>query len=115
MVTISGVALPDGAGEPGTIREAAFDATLQKLGGPTSMETGSTAYEGYLHRLKALLPADDRLRDAVSLRVLQITHLAGCEARSMLCRAGYIMLTNGPRHGLPEYDKAVAILADSKE
>src|SRR5690606_34535000 len=52
-----------GEGPPAVSREAAFDATFERVVGPTSMEATSAAYEGYLQRLQALLPAGDRVRE----------------------------------------------------
>lgn len=138
MATFASVPPQTGPGESTVTREAAFDETLEKVIGPTSMETSSAAYEGYLQRLQALLPAGDKLRDAQlrsvycgssswqdakrglaysdeALKRARDLHDLASEARSMLCRANYIMLTNGSQYGLPEYNKVVDLLEDSKE
>ncbi len=127
-----------GASNTTATREAAFDTTLEKVVGPTSMEASSTAYESNLERLQALLPAGDALRDAQlrsvycgsrtwedakrglvysdeALKRARDVHDLASEARSRLCRATFIMLTSGSQRGLPEYNKIVAMLADSKE
>lgn len=136
LATPASVPLPTIA--PSVTREAAFDSTLQKVVGPTSMEASSAAYEGYLQRLQALLPAGDALRDAQfrsvycgsrvwedakrglvysdeALKRARDAHDLASEARSMLCRANYLMLTSGSQRGLPEYNKVVAMLSDSTE
>jgi diguanylate cyclase (GGDEF)-like protein len=128
----------DDASKPPVSRESAFDATLEKVVGPTSMESTSAVYERALHRLQALLPAGDKLRDAqlrsvycgsldwkdakrglvysdeALKRARDVSDLAS-EARSMLCRANFIMLIRGSQSGLPEYDKVVDLLANSTE
>lgn len=127
-----------GTDSPAVTREAAFDATFEKVVGPTSMESTSTAYDGYLQRLQALLPAGDELRDArfrsvycgssawqdakrglvysnEALKRARDVHDLASEARAMLCRASYIKLISGSRRGLPEYNKIVTLLTDSKE
>lgn len=132
------VPLKGGASQPSVTREAAFDATLEKVVGPTSMEASSTAYEGFLQRLKALLPAGDKLRDAqfrsvycgartwkdakrglaysdeALKRARNVRDIAS-EARAMLCRAEFIMVLSGLQRGLPEYDKVVTLLISSQE
>ncbi len=127
-----------GAGSAAVTRDAAFDATFEQVVGPTSMEASGAAYEGYLQRLQALLPAGDRVRDAQfrsvycgsrawqdaqrglaysdeAVKRARELHDVASEARAMLCRASYIMLTSGSRRGLSEYDKVVALLAESDE
>ena len=102
------------------------------------MESSRTAYNGYLQRLQALLPAGDELRDAQlrsvycgssawqdakrglvysdeALKRARDVHDLASEARAMLCRASFIKLISGSRRGLPEYNKIVALLTDSKE
>lgn len=134
----AGVLLRDAAHHPANTREAAFDETFQKVVGPTSMEASTTAYEGYLQRLQALMPAGDPAREVQfrsvycgssswkesqrglaysdeALKRARDLHDLASEARSMLCRANYIMLISGSQRGLPEYDKVVGLLANSQE
>ena len=136
--TPGSVSLQASASEPTVSREAAFDETLEKVVGPTSMEASSVAYEGYLQRLQALLPAGDTVRDAQfrsvycgsrhwqdakrglaytneALKRARDTHDLASEARAMLCRAEYIMALSGSQRGLPEYDKVVILLTGSQE
>ncbi|MDI1252448.1 diguanylate cyclase [Thermomonas sp.] len=138
FATPASVPLRGGAVEPAATREAAFDETFQKVVGPTSMEASSVAYEGYLERLQALLPAGDQAREVRlrsvycgsriwrepkrglaysddALKRARDLHDVASEARAMLCRADYIMLISGNQRGLPEYDKVVTLLADSPE
>ena len=138
LATPASVPLRGGAVEPAVTREAAFDETFQKVVGPTSMEASSGAYEGYLQRLQALLPAGDQPREVrfrsvycgsltwkdrprglaysdEALKRARDLHDVASEARAMLCRADFIMLLSGNQRGLPEYNKVVALLADSQE
>ncbi len=124
--------------EPTHTREAAFDATLLKLIGPASLDATSGAYEADLERLRALLPKDDRVREARlhsvycgsetwkdpasglaysdrALRLARDLRDVASEARAILCRANYIMLTSGSKRGLPEIEKSIALLADTQE
>lgn len=127
-----------GTNDSAVTGKTAFDATFKKVVGPTSMEASSAAYEGDLQRLHALLPANDRARDVQfrsvycgsrtwqnpkrglaysdeALKRARDLHDVAAEARAMLCRAHYIKLTSGSQRGLPEYDKVITMLADSKE
>ena len=138
VATLASVPTQVGASDATATREDAFDATLEKVVGPTSMEASSTEYEGYMKRLQALLPAGDPLRDArfrsvycgsrswkdaeralaysnEALRRARNLHDIASEARAMLCRAQYIMAVSGSQRGLPEYDKVVALLLNSRE
>ncbi len=138
LATPASVPMRGGEAEPASTRETAFDATFEKVVGPSSMEASSTAYEGYLQRLQALLPAGDSLRDVRfrsvycgarawqdakrglaysndALKRARDLHDVASEARAMLCRASYIMLISGSKRGLPEYNKVVVLLANSKE
>ncbi len=124
--------------EPTHTRAAAFDASFLKIVGPASLDDTRDAYEANLERLRALLPPGDRVREvrlhsvycgsdswqdarqglAYSDRALKLARNlrdVASEARALLCRAHYIMLTNGSQSGLPEIDKAVALVADSRE
>lgn len=136
--TAASASLRGTTSEPVNTREAAFDETFQKVVGPSSMETSSAEYDGELERLQALLPAGDparevRLRsvycgssnwknpergltysDEARKRARDLRDVAS-EARAMLCRARYIMAISGSQRGLPEYDKVIALLADSHE
>jgi diguanylate cyclase (GGDEF)-like protein len=138
LATPASVPLRGGAVEPAATREVAFDETFQKVVGPTSMEANSVAYEGYLQRLQALLPAGDRAREVRlrsvycgsriwqepkrglaysddALKRARDLHDVASEARAMLCRTDFIMLISGNQRGLPEYDKVVTLLANSPE
>ena len=124
--------------QPSDTRETAFDETFEKVVGPGSMETNSNTYASYLQRLQALLPAGDQAREVrfrsvycaartwtdperglayseQTLKLARDLHDVTSEARALLCRASYIMSISGSRRGLPEYDKVVAMLADSRE
>ena len=127
-----------GAVEPTSTRAAAFDATLQKVVGPESLETSTAAYDADLERLRALLPAGDIAREVrfrsvycgstkwkdpkqglaysdEALKRARDARDAVSEARSMLCRATYIMLISGSQRGLPEVEKVIALLGDGQD
>ncbi|MFS8137890.1 MAG: diguanylate cyclase [Thermomonas sp.] len=127
-----------GNNSPAVSREAAFDATFQKVVGPASMEASSIAYEADLQRLQAMVPAGDAAREVQfhsvycgsrgwkepkrglaysddALKRARDQHDLASEARAMLCRANYIMLISGSQRGLPEYNKVVELLANSRE
>ncbi len=138
LATPASVPLRGGAVEPVATREASFDATFQKVVGPTSMDASSVAYEANLERLRALLPDGDTVRDVrfrsvycgsekwkdpdaglaysdEALKRARDLHDVASEARAMLCRADFIMLISGSQRGLPEYDKVVKLLSDTQE
>ena len=127
-----------GADEPTSTRAAAFDATWQRVIGPASLDSSADAYDADLERLRALLPAGDHARDArfrsvycgsskwkqpqqgldysdAALELAREARDPAAEARAMLCRAAYIMSISGSQRGLPEVDKAIALLRDSQE
>lgn len=138
LATLVSPPLRGAVSEPVNTRQAAFDETFQKVVGPSSIETSSAEYDGYLERLQALLPAGDQAREAqlrsvycgssnwknpergliysddARKRARDLRDVAS-EARAMLCRARYIMSISGSQRGLPEYDKVIALLADSHE
>ena len=124
--------------EPTTTRAAAFDATFQKVVGPASLDSSTDAYDADLERLRALLPIGDDPRDvrfrsvycgsakwkdvqqglAYSDEALKRARDArdiASEARATLCRATYIMLISGSQRGLPELERAIALLRDGPE
>ena len=126
------------ANEPTTTRAAAFDATLQRVTGPASLDSSTEAYEADLERLRALLPVGDAVRDArfrsvycgsgkwkdvqqalaysnEALQLARDTRDIVSEARAMLCRTTYIMLISGSQRGLHEVDKAIALLRNGPE
>jgi diguanylate cyclase (GGDEF)-like protein len=126
------------ANEPTSTRTAAFDATLQEVLGPASLDSTFDAYDADLERLRALLPAGDMPREVrfrsvycgsskwkdpkqglaysdEALRLARDARDVASEARSLLCRAAYIMLTSGSQRGLPEVEKAIALLRDTDE
>jgi len=126
------------ANEPTSTRAAAFDATLQKVLGPVSLESTTDAYDADLERLRALLPAGDNPREVrfrsvycgsskwkepkqglaysdEALRLARDARDVASEARAMLCRAAYIMLLSGSQRGLPEVEKAISLLQDTDE
>ena len=138
MGAFASTSQPDGANEPTTTRAAAFDATLQKVIGPASLDSSTEAYEADLERLRALLPIGDNARDVrfrsaycgsikwkdaqqglsysnEALRLARDARDIGSEARAMLCRASYIMRISGSQRGLPEVEKVIAMLRDSQE
>ena len=126
------------ADEPTDTRAAAFDATLRKLLGPESLDGNTASHDADLERLRALLPANDPAREArfrsiycassrwkdaqrglayadEALALARDARDPASEARALLCRAGYIMQISGTRRGLPEVEKAIALLADGHE
>ena len=126
------------APEPASTRAAAFDATLQKVVGPASLDSTFDAYDADLERLRALLPPGDMHREArfrsvycgsskwkdpkqglaysdEALRLARDARDVASEARAMLCRSAYIMLVSGSQRGLPEVEKAIALLQDTDE
>jgi len=117
---------------------AAFDQVLQRVVGPDSLTATSAAYDADLERLRTALPAGDRARDARfrsvycgsstwrnpvqalayaddALALARDLNDTSSEARALLCRAEYVMLTSGTQRGLPEVDKAVDLLANGHE
>jgi diguanylate cyclase (GGDEF)-like protein len=126
------------ANEPTSTRAAAFDETLQKVLGPVSLDSTTDAYDADLERLRALLPAGDKPREVrfrsvycgsskwkepkqglaysdEALRLARDARDVASEARALLCRATYIMLTSGSQRGLPEVEKAIVLLQDADE
>ena len=118
--------------------QVVFDQALQRVIGPDSLSATSTAYDADLERLRSLLPAGDRVRDArlrsvycgsstwrdpiqalaysdAALALARDLHDIASEARAMLCRAQYVMLTSGTQRGLPEVDRAIDLLASGQE
>ncbi|WP_374609358.1 diguanylate cyclase [Thermomonas sp.] len=119
--------------EPTSTRTAAFDATLQRVVGPEWLESTFAAYDADLERLRALLPAGDMPREVrfrsvycgsskwkepeqglaysdEALRLARDARDVASEARAMLCRATYVILVSGSQRGLPEVEKAIALL-----
>ena len=117
---------------------AAFDEALQRVIGPGSLSATGTAYDADLERLRTTLPAGDQARDArfrsvycgsstwrdvvqalaysdAALAMARDLNDTASEARALLCRAEYVMLTSGTQRGLPEVDKAVDLLANGNE
>ena len=117
---------------------AAFDEALQRVIGPGSLSATGTAYDADLERLRTTLPAGDQARDArfrsvycgsstwrdvvqalaysdAALAMARDLNDTASEARALLCRAEYVMLTSGTQRGLPEMDKAVDLLAHGSE
>ena len=132
------VSVRTGSDEPQTTRAEAFDATFQRVIGPESLDSTTAGYDADLERLRALLPASDRVREArfrsvycgssrwknpvealtYSDRALTLARNArdvASEARARLCRAAYIMRTNGSQRGLPEVEKTIVLLQDARE
>ena len=124
--------------EPGSTRAAAFDQTFQRVVGPASLDATRAAYDADLERLRAQLPAGDPLRDArfralycgsdrwkdpaqglayadEALRRARDVRDVASEARAMLCRTAYLMAASGSQRGLPEIDKAIALLQGGPE
>ena len=117
---------------------AAFDEALQRVIGPGSLSATGAAYDADLERLRTTLPAGDQAREArfrsvycgsstwrdpvqalaysddALARARDLSDTAS-EARALLCRAEYVMLTSGTQRGLPEVDKAVDLLANGHE
>ena len=123
---------------PAPARSAAFDQALQRLIGPESLTSTGTAYDADLERLRTALPAGDQARDArfrsvycgsstwrdpvqalaysdAALALARDLHDTASEARALLCRAEYVMLTSGTQRGLPDVDKAVTLLRNGNE
>src|SRR5690606_31145405 len=97
---------------------SAFDTLLDKLTGPASLQATSADYERDLERLRGLLPAGDRARDARfrsvycgslrwkdpveglayaegALALARDLHDTPSQARALLCRAAYTILASG--------------------
>ena len=112
---------------------AVFDSVFERIVGPISLDATTTAYEGDLERLRQLLPPGDHVREVrfrsvycgslrwkdvdrgleYSQQALQMAQAAGdrvSEARSLLCRSAYLSLRDGSRHGMPDIDRALAVL-----
>ena len=132
------LAQPNPAAVPAAGQAAAFDKVLQRVIGPASLSATGTAYDADLERLRAALPAGDQARDArfrsvycgsstwrdavaalayteEALTLARDLHDTASEARALLCRTQYVMLTSGTQRGLPEVGKAVDLLANGNE
>ena len=138
LVAFAATAQHADAYEPTSTRTAAFDATLQKVVGPESLDSTFDAYDADLERLRALLPAGDMPREVrfrsvycgsskwkdpkqglaysdEALRLARDARDVASEARAMMCRAAFIMLLSGSQRGLPEVEKAIVLLQDADE
>ena len=142
MLAMPGFLLAQPNPAPGTAAPAgaaaAFDQVLQRVIGPDSLSATGAAYDADLERLRTTLPAGDQAREArfrsvycgsstwrdpvqalaysddALARARDLSDTAS-EARALLCRAEYVMLTSGTQRGLPEVDKAVDLLANGHE
>ncbi len=140
MLAMPGLLLAQPNPPPATqsSQAAAFDEVLQRIVGPASLSATGTAYDADLERLRTTLPAGDQAREArfrsvycgsstwrdpvqalaysddALARARDLSDTAS-EARALLCRAEYVMLTSGTQRGLPEVDKAVDLLANGHE
>lgn len=140
MLAIPGMLLaqPDPATATRSSQAATFDAVLQRIVGPASLVATGAAYDADLERLRAALPPGDQARDArfrsvycgsptwrdpvqalaysdAALALARELHDTASEARALLCRAEYVMLTSGTQRGLPDVDKAVTLLRNGNE
>lgn len=125
------------ADPPAATRAEAFDATLARLQAPASLNLSSDAYEAELQRLRVLLPAGDRAREARmraydcgSLRwqdaqaglayseqavaLARALHDRESEARALLCQAVYLGRSRGSVRALPLLGRAIALLDDGR-
>jgi diguanylate cyclase (GGDEF)-like protein len=126
--------VPPDAAEPQPIVPAAeFDTVFQRVVGPASLDASTPDYERDLERLRILLPSVDVARSvrfrsvycgsqrwkdagrglAYSEQAVQAALDAGdhaSQARALLCRSAYLSLRDGSRHGLPDIDRALAVL-----
>jgi diguanylate cyclase (GGDEF)-like protein len=132
------LAQPNTAPAAATGQAAAFDQILQGVIGPASLDATSTDYDNDLQRLQAALPAGDRVREArlrsvycgsstwrdpiaglaysdAALALARDLNDTASQARALLCRAEFVMLTSGTQRGLPDVDQAVDMLASGHE
>ena len=123
---------------PSPATTAVFDSILQRVIGPDSLSASSTEYDAELERLRAALPAGDPARDArfrsvycgsstwrdpvqglayaeSALALARDLNDVASQARALLCRAEYVMLTSGTQRGLPDVDKALDLLGNGRE
>ena len=121
-----------------TAQATAFDTILQRVIGPASLDASSTDYDADLQRLRAALPAGDRARDArfrsvycgsstwrdpvqglayadAALALARDLNDSASQARALLCRAEYVMLTSGTQRGLADVDQALDMLDNGHE
>lgn len=119
-----------------TDRATAFDAALKHVTGPASLDASTDEYDDALENLKALLPTGDPLRQAQlhsvycgsstwkdaaqglaysddALRMARAVGDVPSQARALLCRSAYVMLSEGSQHGLAEIEQALDLLQDS--
>lgn len=140
LLAMPGLALaqPNPAPAPQSSQAATFDAVLQRIVGPASLVATRAAYDADLERLRASLPPGDQAREArfrsvycgsstwrdavqalaysdAALALARDLRDTASEARALLCRAEYVMLTSGTQRGLPEVDKAVSLLRNGNE
>ncbi len=121
------------AGSAGTTAQAAFDAAYLQLTGPQSLDAGAAQTDADLARLRALLPAGDRLRE-VRLRAVSCINLpwkepaealayaadaarraqeladAAAQARALICRAYFLTLGNDSTRALAELDAVLKLV-----
>ena len=126
--------VPPDAAQPQPIAPAAeFDTVFRRVVGPASLDASTPDYERDLEHLRKLLSSVDAARGvrfrsvycgsqrwkdvakglAYSEQALHAAKVAGdrtSEARALLCRSAYLSLRDGSRHGLPDLDRALAVL-----
>jgi len=132
------VAAQQPAPAAGADRTAQFDAVLDRVVGPSSMDSSFADYDANLERLRILLPPGDHARDIqfrsvycgssrwkdpvrglaysdVALRRAQAAGDLASEGRSRFCRVGFLSDLKGGKEALAEAERLVALLQNSSE
>ncbi|MCL6619163.1 MAG: diguanylate cyclase [Thermomonas hydrothermalis] len=119
-------------------RAARFDAVLQKVIGPESMDASTSDYAAWLEQLRVLLPPGDRTREvqfrsvyctsprwkdpqqglAYSDEALKAAQAVGdlaSQGRALFCRTNFVQTLRGTRQAITDADRMVALLEHSSE
>lgn len=130
--------LDDDAQRAPPTQAAQFDAILQNVVGPSSMDAPYETYTAWLEQLRTLLPPGDAVRDVQfrsvycgsprwkdpqqglaytddALRRARVARDIASQGRALFCRVGFVQLLYGTRQAIAEADKLVAFLQDSSE
>jgi diguanylate cyclase (GGDEF)-like protein len=134
----TGFVPPDSVAPQRPSPAAEFDTVFQRVVGPASLDASTSGYERDLDLLRALLPDVDAAREVrfrsvycgstrwkdvargldYTERAMKAARSIGdraSEARTLVCRSGFVMERDGTRHALPDLDRALAVLEKADE
>lgn len=142
LAAIASAVGPAGAQQPapvaGADRTAQFDAVLDRVIGPSSMDSSFIDYDANLERLRVLLPPGDAARDVQfrsvycgsqrwqdperglayadeALRRAQAAGDIASEGRARFCRVDFLSNLKGGKEALAEAERMVSLLQNSSE